>query len=127
MEAIWNAILFVFSTPDPSVFQADPVSVATLIVTTVASSYAVNRQMHGERVAERERNDQRADVQRREDQLTNEAKAKASATERMKTAGQRAGQGYGQNFFSSANSLGFMRAPARPSEDNIGRGTLFGN
>jgi len=100
--------------------------IIALAVSAAGTGYGINRQMAGERVAERERNDQRADIQRREDQLTNEAKAKAAATERMKTAGQRAGQGYGQNFFSSSN-LGFMRAPARPSEDNIGRGTLFGN
>ena len=102
------------------------IPIIAAIASVAGTGYSINRQMAGERVAERERRDQRADVQRREDQLTNEAKAKVAATERMKTAGQRAGMGYGQNFFSS-NSLGFMRTPARPSEDNIGRGTLFGN
>ena len=106
----------------------ETVAIASLIATVAGTGYSVNRQMAGERVAERDRRDQRADIQRREDQLTNEAKAKAAATERMKTAGQRAGQQYGTSFFSSRqNTLGFMRAPARPSEDNIGRGTLFGN
>ncbi len=104
------------------------IPIIAAIASVAGTGYGVNRQMAGERIAERDRRDQRADVQRREDQLTNEAKAKADATEKMKTAGQRAGQGYGMNFFSPRqNSLGFMRAPARPSEDNIGRGTLFGN
>ncbi len=105
----------------------EALAIASLVATVAGTGYSVNRQMAGERIAERERRDQRADVQRREDQLTNEAKAKAAATERMKTAGQRAGQGYGMSFFSQGSNLGFMRAPVRPSEDNIGRGTLFGN
>lgn len=128
IDSILNAIAFIFSTPDPSVFQADPISVATLIVTTAVSSYSVNRQMHAERQQERATNDVKADNQRREDQLTNEAKAKTAAAEKMKSAGQRAGIGYGfgnssASFFSSLRSTN----PSRPSEDNIGRGNLFGN
>ena len=104
------------------------IPIIAAIATVAGTGYSINRQMAGERIAERDRRDQRADVQRREDQLTNEAKAKAAATERMRTTGQRVGQRYGTSFFSSGqNSLGFMRTPARPSEDNIGRGTLFGN
>ena len=64
-------------------------------VTVASTAYQVNRSMHNERILERDRRDQRADVQRREDQLTNEAKAKAKATEEMKSAGQRAGAQYG--------------------------------
>lgn len=100
-----------------------------LAAAAVASTtYTINRGMHAERLAERAQRDQRADNQRREDQLTNEAKAKAAAEEKMKTAGQRAGMEYGfgsggSNFFSSMRSTN----PSRPSEDNIGRGNLFGN
>lgn len=130
MEALWNLVVFIFSTPDPVATQAGliGIAVASLAVTAAGTGYSVNRQMHSDRIAERAARDQRADNQRREDQLTNEAKAKAAAEERMKTAGQRAGSGYGMNFFSQGNGgLMFMRSSARPSEDNIGRGTLFGN
>jgi len=94
-------------------------------VTVASTAYQINRSMHNERISERDRNDQRADVGRREDQLSNEAKAKAAAEEEMKTAGQRAGffGGGGPTFISAFNPM----APARPVEDNIGRGSLYGN
>jgi hypothetical protein len=99
-------------------------------VTAASAAYSVNRGMHNERIQERATRDQRADNQRREDQLANEAKAKAAADEKMKTAGQRAGINYGFGG-AGGNGLNFMSmfrpAPARPVEDNIGRGSLFGN
>jgi hypothetical protein len=85
--------------------------------------------MHNERQQDRANRDVQADAQRREDQLTNEAKAKAKVTEEMKTTGQRVGRGYG--FGNGNGGMDFMSmfrpAPSQPVEDNIGRGSLFGN
>ena len=105
-------------------------------VTVASTAYQINRGMHNERILERDRRDQQADRIRREDQLSNEAKAKAAKEEEMKTAGQRAGAQYGfngqqtsffggggQNFMSAFNTM----APTRAVEDNIGRGSLYGN
>lgn len=107
-----------------------------LAVAAIASTgYQINRSMHSERIQERDRRDQRADVQRREDQLANEAKAKAKAAEEMKTAGQRAGAQYGfsgerTTFFGGGGPTfmsAFQPTPSRSVEDNIGRGSLYGN
>ena len=49
----------------------ETLAIASLVATVAGTGYSVNRQMAGERIADRERRDQRADVQRREDQLTN--------------------------------------------------------
>lgn len=110
-----------------------------LAVAAVASTgYQINRGMAAERVAERAARDQRADVQRREDQLSDEAKAKAKATEEMKSAGQRAGAQYGFNGQPGSSFFGgggggstfmsaFRQTPSRPVEDNIGRGSLYGS
>ena len=56
----------------------EALAIASLVATVAGTGYSVNRQMAGERIAERERRDQRADVQRREDQLTNEPTIKLS-------------------------------------------------
>lgn len=104
-----------------------PVVLAAIAAGT--SLYGMNRQMHEQRLTERERRDRAADAQRREDQLANEEKARvaseSAAKEKARTLGRRTGWGaMGPGTFSP--SLYAMGA-GRPMEDNIGRGTLFGN
>lgn len=87
------------------------------------------------RRANKERENAKKAVKAREAELAAEAAAKEVARKKAESAGQRAGFGAGAgagavptraSFVSSAQA-GTTGMGNAPSEDNISRGTLFGN
>lgn len=83
--------------------------------------------------AAKARDEEKKKVKAREAELAAESAARTAATEKAKTAGQRAGFGGGVPSFRNnlIGGTGFGAAGSGGGgamrEDNIGRGSLFGN
>lgn len=107
----------------------------TAIIMAATAVYgAIEGQDQGRR-ANKERDKANAEKKAREDQLAAEAAAKEAAKKKAETAGQRAGFGdttgagggvsaLSRSSFIGGGNTGFG---AGVKEDNLGRGSLFGN
>ena len=128
MEALWDFFIFVFFTIDHSVVRADP---GTAVLAVAAVYGAIEGQDQARRARKQEEEAKKA-AKAREAELAAEAAAKEAARKKAETAGQRAGFGAGagtaptrSSFTAAAQAgTGFSNVA---SEDNISRGTLFGN
>lgn len=109
-----------------------------VVMAAVSAATAVYGAVEGQdqaRRANREKEQAKKAVQTREAQLADEARAKAAAAKLAESAGSRAGTGAsggGASSFFSSGGVNFLtgfrnKASAFSSEDNIGRGALFGN
>ena len=103
---------------------------ATAIITAATAVYGAIEGQDQARRANKERDKANKEKKAREDQLAAEASAKEAAKKKAETAGQRAGFGAGgaaamsRSAFVGGGNTGFGGAV---KEDNIGRGSLFGN
>ena len=130
MEALWDFFIFVFFTIDHSVVRADP---GTAVLAVAAVYGAIEGQDQARRARKQEEEAKKA-AKAREAELAAEAAAKEAAKKKAETAGQRAGFGAGapggaptRSTFTAAAQAGTGFSNTSGSEDNISRGTLFGN
>lgn len=126
MDSIWDFLVRLFFTTDTSVLRADP---GTIILAGTALYGAIEGQDQARR-ANKARKEADEDKKARERELADEAAAKEAARKKAESAGTRAGFGGGDSgtrasFTSAAQAgaTGFNNV----AEDNISKGTLFGN
>ena len=120
---LWGTLLYVLFGPEAGVIRADPIT-ASLVVSAAVGAYgAVEGQDQARRAKNAERDAKEA-TKKREQELAAEAAAKEAAKKKAESAGSRAGFGAGgtpsRAMFTAS---GFNNV----AEDNIRRGTLFGN
>ena len=104
------------------------------IIPIITAATAVYGAAEGQDAARRSRKaeaDAKKEKKAREAELAAEAAAKEAAKKKAETAGQRAGFGAGaaptRALFTSAAQAGTGFGNSGAAEDNISRGTLFGN
>ena len=128
LESAWHMRQFIFSAPDPSALRADPITVITAATAVYGAVSAQDQARRANNAADAAK----ADKKKREDQLAAEAAAAELAKKKAETAGQRAG--FGDTSTSALSRSSFIGGGgsstgmgAGVKEDNLGRGSLFGN
>ena len=103
------------------------------IITAAATIYGAAEGQDAARRSRKAEEDAKKEKKAREAELAAEAAAKEAAKKKAETAGQRAGFGASSSAaptrasFTSAAQAGTGFGNSGAAEDNISRGTLFGN